>query len=48
VEILVGLWLVILGAIACSLGHWWGVLLIVVSILPFWLGQEFLRSGARS
>jgi len=47
VEILVGVWLIILGAIACAMGRWWGVLLIVVSALPLWIGQDFLKSSAR-
>jgi hypothetical protein len=48
VEILVGVWLIILGAIACAKGFWWGASLIVVSALPLWIGQDFLKSGARS
>jgi signal transduction histidine kinase len=37
-----GLWLVILGAILCSYGFWWGAGLIAVAGLEFWIAYRLL------
>jgi hypothetical protein len=41
-------WLVVLGAILCWGGYWWGVSLFVVAALPFWIARDMLQSSARS
>jgi hypothetical protein len=48
VEFVVGIWLVVLGALLCWGGYWWGVSLFVVAALPFWIARDILQSSARS
>ncbi len=40
----VGAWLVILGAILCGYGYWWGAALIAVGALELWIAYHLLRS----
>ncbi len=40
----VGTWLVILGAVLCSAGLWWGAALIAVGALELWIAYHLLRS----
>ncbi len=42
-ESVVGIWLVVLAAILCSGGYWWGVALFVVAALPFWVAYHLLQ-----
>jgi signal transduction histidine kinase len=39
-----GLWLLILGAILCSAGYWWGGLLIAVAALELWIAYRLLSA----
>ena len=48
VESAVGIWLVVLAAILCRGGNWWGVSLFVVAALPFWVACQLLAPGVRS
>jgi hypothetical protein len=40
----VGIWLLALGAYACSRGIWWGALFIAPAALHFYLGYRALHS----
>jgi hypothetical protein len=40
---LVAIWLVILGAIFCASGHWWGAFLFVAAGLVGWLAYQMPR-----
>ena len=40
----VGTWLVILGAILCGDGFWWGAALIAVGALELWIAYHLLHS----
>jgi hypothetical protein len=40
----VGSWLVILGAILCGYGYWWGAALIAVGALELWIAYYLVRS----
>jgi signal transduction histidine kinase len=40
----VAIWLIILGAILCSYGFWWGALLIAVAALQLWISYRLLSS----
>jgi hypothetical protein len=40
----VGAWLVILGAILCGYGYWWGAALMAVGALELWIAYNLLRS----
>jgi hypothetical protein len=48
VEVVVGVWLVVLAAILCGTGYWWGASLFVLAALPFWIARDILQSTARS
>jgi hypothetical protein len=48
VEFVVGIWLVVLGALLCWGGYWWGVSLFVVAVLPFWVAYQLLQPSAQS
>jgi hypothetical protein len=43
VRIAVGVWLLILAAILCGSGSWWGVLLLAPSALHFYLAYRVLH-----
>jgi hypothetical protein len=47
-QVVVGVWLVVLGAILCWGGYWWGVSLFVMAALLFWIARDILQSSARS
>jgi 1,4-dihydroxy-2-naphthoate octaprenyltransferase len=40
-----GAWLVILTALLCSIGDWWGLVLLLAAGLLFWVGRRVLQSG---
>jgi signal transduction histidine kinase len=40
IRFLVAVWLLILGAIFCAAGHWWGVFLFVAAFLIAWLAYQ--------
>jgi hypothetical protein len=42
--LVVGSWLVMLGAILCSFGFWWGAALIALGALELWIANNVLRS----
>jgi hypothetical protein len=44
VRIAVGIWLLILAAILCGSGYWWGVLLLAPAALHFYLAYRVLHS----
>jgi hypothetical protein len=44
---IVGVWLVIEGAMMCSVGFWWGLALLAVGALEAGLGLALLRSVQR-
>ena len=48
VEFVVGIWLVVLGAILCSGGYWWGASLFAVAALVFWVAYQLLQPSIRS
>jgi hypothetical protein len=48
VEFVVGIWLVVLGAVLCGDGYWWGASLFVVAALPFWVAYQLLQPSVRS
>jgi hypothetical protein len=48
VQVVVGIWLVVLGAILCWGGYWWGVSLFVVAALCFWVVYQLLQPSTRS
>jgi hypothetical protein len=48
VDSVVGIWLVVLGAILCGFGYWWGASLFVVAVLPFWIAYQLLQPSLRS
>ena len=39
-RLLVAIWLVILGAIFCASGHWWGALLFAAAAVVGWLAYQ--------
>ena len=47
-EIVVGTWVVALGAILCWGGYWWGASLFVLAVLPFWIARDILQSRVQS
>ena len=47
VEFVVGIWVVVVGALLCSGGYWWGVSLFVVAVLPFWVSYQLLQPSVR-
>ena len=47
-QVLVGVWLVVLGAILCWGGYWWGASLFVVAALPFWVAYQLLQPSVGS
>jgi threonine/homoserine/homoserine lactone efflux protein len=44
IRLLVALWLVILGAVFCASGHWWGALYFPGAALVAWLAYQLPRS----
>jgi hypothetical protein len=48
VEFVVGIWLVVLGAILCWGGYWWRASLFVAAALPFWVAYQLLQPSAGS
>jgi hypothetical protein len=40
IRFLVAVWLLILGAIFCATGHWWGAFLFVAAFLIAWLAYQ--------
>lgn len=38
-----GVWLVLLAALLCSVGDWWGAALLVPAGLLFWVGRRVLQ-----
>jgi hypothetical protein len=48
VEFVVGIWLIIIGAILCAYGYWWGAALFVVTALPFWVAYQLLQPSVQS
>jgi len=43
IRVLVALWLIILGAILCGYGYWWGASLFVAAGLVGWLAYQMPR-----
>ena len=43
-----GAWLVILAALLCSIGEWWGAALLLPAGLLFWVGRRALQSARTS
>jgi hypothetical protein len=43
-EILVSVWLIVAGALLCSIGDWMGAFLFVAAALILWLVHLFQRS----
>ena len=43
VRIGVGVWLLVLAAILCGYGYWWGVLLLAPAALHFYLAYRLLH-----
>jgi hypothetical protein len=41
----VGAWLVLLTVLLCSIGDWWGTVLLLGAGLHFWVGWRVLRSS---
>jgi hypothetical protein len=39
----IGVWLLVVAAILCADGHWWGVVLIAPAALHFWLAYRVLH-----
>jgi hypothetical protein len=48
VEFVVGIWLIIIGAILCAYGYWWGAALFAVTALPFWVAYQLLQPSVQS
>lgn len=48
IRLLAALWLVILGAIFCAFGHWWGACFFVLAGLVAWFAYKLPRSRARA
>ena len=44
---LIAAWMAVLTALLCSIGDWWGVVLLLPAGLACWAGWHVLR-GARS
>jgi len=40
-----GAWLVVLAALLCSIGDWWGAVLLLPTGLAFWVGRRVLQSA---
>ena len=38
-------WMVLLTALLCSIGDWWGTVLLVPAGLALWIGWRVLRSA---
>lgn len=45
IRIGVGVWLLVLAAILCGSGYWWGVLLAAPAALHFYLAYRLLHKG---
>jgi hypothetical protein len=45
VRFVVGFWLLVLAAYACSAGDWWGALLVLPAALHFYLGYRLQRNA---
>jgi hypothetical protein len=45
IRIGVGVWLLVLAAIACGKGYWWGVLLVAPATLHLYLAYRLLHSA---
>jgi hypothetical protein len=46
-ETVVGIWLIVLAAILCSGGYWWGLSLFVLAALVLWIAYT-LQTSART
>jgi len=44
VRVGIGIWLLVLTAIPCGYGRWWGVLLVAPAALHFYLAYRLRRS----
>jgi hypothetical protein len=40
VRVVVGIWLLVAGAISCGEGYWWGVLFLAPAALHFYLAYR--------
>lgn len=45
VRFVVGAWLILLTALLCSIGDWWGTVLLLPVGLALWVGWRLLRSA---
>jgi hypothetical protein len=47
IRVISGIWLVVLSGILCTIGYWWGLVLLLVAALHFYLAYHLARASRR-